>query len=545
MSEKVSRDLFAKKGQRKTMRTTHIAGAVFLAFFASWPTHSPVADPPPEKPSFASLETADPSPSVRRQTAREDDTAHARQRYERDLEAMRIYRPGFAFWRHVFTVPNGRMAFGSAADGKLLATFPLRGDWAREAHWEESGLADLLADQPLDGPLAARRDDTAQLLAEAAGPVVYHQTRGSFIGDGTERYGSFLAEWGAIFERFGVPAELGLAQGLVESGLKGRIRSEAGAIGFCQWLPRNWARLQQHSPYVIEAYNQTTQVPYCAAHLAILATKYGSLIPALSEHHAGGVNVGRTIINGDFAGGNDIQARYFLGAELTLLVRRLRPEGYREVVGGYGPRSFRYAEMVFGNTLTMAELEAATPQNQIFAMQASRSIPFDEVTRRTGLSADEVRRFNPALINRVPAGANLYLPLHVEDFGENVAFWHRAPTPEYMTVLSEFVRLDERYRAEDWHDASVFEALRAFESRFRATNTEEGMVMAVAIAYMIEELGDGRQLEILTEFRRSERALRLLEQGVRQREALLPAADGSGGWARRNALLTTSNLSIR
>jgi hypothetical protein len=26
------------------------------------------------------------------------------------------------------------------------------------------------------------------------------------------RYGPFLAEWGAIYERFGVPADIGLAQ---------------------------------------------------------------------------------------------------------------------------------------------------------------------------------------------------------------------------------------------------------------------------------------------------------------------------------------------
>ena len=43
---------------------------------------------------------------------------------------------------------------------------------------------------------------------------------------------------------------------------------------------------------VIEAQNQTTQAPYCAAYLTVLATKYGSFIPALSEHHTGGANVG-------------------------------------------------------------------------------------------------------------------------------------------------------------------------------------------------------------------------------------------------------------
>ena len=34
-----------------------------------------------------------------------------------------------------------------------------------------------------------------------------------------QRYGRFLQEWSAIYERFGVPAELGLAQAVIESGL--------------------------------------------------------------------------------------------------------------------------------------------------------------------------------------------------------------------------------------------------------------------------------------------------------------------------------------
>ncbi len=87
--------------------------------------------------------------------------------------------------------------------------------------------------------------------------------------------------------------------------------------------------------------------------------------------------------------------------------------------------------MVFGNTRTIAELESAAPQEQVFAMRAPRAIPLEEVTRRTGLSVDEVRRFNPALINRVPAGATLYLPFHVEEFGADVAFWHREASSEY------------------------------------------------------------------------------------------------------------------
>jgi len=533
------------------MRTMHIAGASILAVFASGPVHSPLADSHtfglPVIAADLGVIALITDWTLKQSVDRDDAVpVPAPRHHDRDLEAMQTYRPGYRFWRHVFTIPNGRMAFGRAADGSLLATFPLGRNWARGADWEESSLADLLAGEPLEGGLAERRDDTALMLAQRAGPVVYHETRGTFIADGTERYGAFLGEWGAIFERFGVPAEIGLAQGLAESGLKGRIRSEAGAIGFCQWLPQNWERLQELAPHVIEVHNQTTQVPYCAAHLAVLGTKYGSLIPALSEHHAGAVNVGRAMINGDFAGGDDVRERYFLGAELTLLIRQNRPPGYREVVGGYGPRSFRYAEMVFGNTLTIAELKAAIPQERIFAMRPSRPVSFEEVASRTGLSADQIRRFNPALVNRVPARANLYLPSHVEDFGTDTAFWHLAATPEYTDVLNEFLRLDERFAPEDWHDGSVFETLRRFESRFRATGTEEGAVMAVVIAFVIGELSDGRQLEILTEVRRSERAHRLLEQGMRQRDALLRTVDdGNGTWARRNALLTTASVNLR
>ncbi len=545
------------------MIRTYAAGVGFLAILASGLVHSPALEYLSWKPAAAvptATVTDVPPPSEATSDAETAQTSE-RQRYERDVDAMRTYRPGYRFWRQVFTVSNGRIAFGSAADGRLLATFPVKGDWIRGARWEKSSIADLLAGRPFrgglaafadllagrpfDGELAAQHEDTVRLLERAAGPVIYHKTHGSFIAEGVERYGDFLSEWGAIFERFGVPAEIGLAQGLVESGLRGRVRSEAQAVGFCQWLPQNWERLQQLSPVVIEAYNQTTQMPYCAAHLAVLAAKYGSFIPALSEHHAGGVNVGRAIISGQFAGGNDIRERYFLGAELTLLVRQIRPPGYREVVGGYGLRSFRYAEMVFGNTSTVVEWQAAKPQKRIFAMRPDRSIPLDEITRRTGLSVDEVRRFNPALIHRVPAGANLYLPFHMDDFGDSMAFWHRAPSPEYAAVLDEFLSLEERYAAEEWNDGSLFETLRAFQARFRATGTEEGMVMAIVLGYELDELAEGQRMQILTNFRSSDRVLRLLEQGVREREAMLPTTEIRSGWTRRNALLTTASMSWR
>jgi hypothetical protein len=71
------------------------------------------------------------------------------------------------------------------------------------------------------------------------------------------------------------------------------------------------------------------------------------------------------------------------------------------------------------------------------------------------------------------------------------------------------------------------------------------MVMAIVIGYVIDELAEGLRMQILTDFRSSDRVLRLLEQGVREREALLPAAEDRSGWARRNALLTAASLSRR
>ena len=195
-----------------------------------------------------------------------------------------------------------------------------------------------LAGVTLPADLDRRRDEVARLLEARVGPVVHNPTRGLFLLPNAHRYGGFLREWATIYERFGVPAEIGLSQALVESGFKGTARSRARALGFCQWLQVNWNQLKRlAAPHVIEAYNQTTQAPYCAAYLTILATKYGSFIPALSEHHAGGTNVGRTLINGERLGGDDVARALFprrrirprpaqpRAAHLPGSVRHLRP----------------------------------------------------------------------------------------------------------------------------------------------------------------------------------------------------------------------------
>ena len=274
----------------------------------------------------ASAHLATPSPAQVRHAA---DYAAARRRD--DFAAMQTFRPGYAFWQHVFTLPDRSIAYGSAVDGRLLAILPAKGNWTREGVWADPALAHILEGQPLARKLGDRRDQVALLLERAAGPVLHNSTRGDALLPNARKYGRFLAEWGAIYERFGVPADIGLAQVILESGLNGTRRSEANAVGFCQWLQRNWKRLNYFSPTVIDGKNQTTQAPYCAAYLSVLATKYGSFIPALSEHNAGGTNVGRTLINGEHLGAQDVRARYFLGSKLARDLRALPGREYEDV----------------------------------------------------------------------------------------------------------------------------------------------------------------------------------------------------------------------
>jgi hypothetical protein len=435
-----------------------------------------------------------------------------------DFAAMQAFRPGYAFWQHIFTMPDHSVAFGSAVDGRLLATFPAKGDWMRKAVWADPTIDRILDGQQLGRKLSDRREQVALLLELAAGPVVHNRTRGDALRMNAGRYGSFLEDWGAIYERFGVPAEIGLAQVILESGLSPTRRSEANAVGFCQWLQRNWKRLNHFSPTPIDGRNQTTQAPYCAAYLSVLATKYGSFIPALSEHNAGGTNVGRTLITGEHLGATDVRERYFLGSRLARDLRALPGRDYEDVHKSYGPRSYLYAEMVFGNTFNVTRLIASTPQTPINAMRAPRAISLAEIIERTGLPADEVRRFNPALVDRVPAQSALYLPHYVSEFGPDVAFWRRPPSASYSTVLDEFMRLEPG--SERWDDPAFAPVLSEFKRRFRETNTEEGVVMETVLAYAMDQAYASTRRTLLSEYRSSEKVRWLIERGVLELDAL-------------------------
>jgi hypothetical protein len=438
-------------------------------------------------------------------------------RLRADIVAMQAFRPGYRFWRHVFTIPDGSIAFGSAVDGRLLATFPAKGDWSRRVVWADPSIAMTLDGRSLARKLGDRREQVALLMEHTAGRVLHNSTRGDALLMNVPRYGQLLAEWGTIYERFGVPADIGLAQVIFESGLSGTRRSNANAVGFCQWQRTNWKRLRYFSPVPIEEQNQTTQAPYCAAYLSVLATKYGSFIPALSEHNAGGTNVGRTLITGEQLGAVDVRARYLLGSKLARDLRTLPGKDFQQVYGSYGHRSFLYAEMVFGNTFNVGGLIASTPQISIYAMRAPRAIPLTEIVERTGLAADDVRRFNPALTDRVPAGATLYLPIYVGEFGQDVAFWRRSPSPAYMTVLNDFVRLAPG--AERWDDPSFASVLADFKRRFKETNTEEGMVMETVLAYAMDQAYTSSRRSLLAEYRNSEKVRSLIDRGMIELDA--------------------------
>tara|TARA_B100001123_G_scaffold450199_1_gene619152 strand:- start:13385 stop:14899 length:1515 start_codon:yes stop_codon:yes gene_type:complete len=442
---------------------------------------------------------------------------YTRDRFNTDLVSVSTFRPGYTFWQNVFMIPDGHIIFGSAEDGRLLATFPTRSNWSRSGLWEDVELEDTLAGERLSSNLRRKRERVVELLEPAVGSLIHNPTRGRFLLPNAERYGAFLEEWGRIYNRFGVPAQIGLAQAILESGLNGRARSRAGALGLCQWLRRNWSFLNRLDPNVIEAYNQTTQASYCAAHLTILSTMYGSFIPALSEHHAGGVNVGRVVMNGERLGGSNTREQYLLGAQFARDLRQINLRRYRLLYRTYGLRSFLYTEMVFGNTVNVDRLIRETEQEKVFAMRAERDLYLRDIVNTTGLTVDEVKRFNPALVRKVPKNANLYLPWYVPEFGQDVSFWHQPASGEFLEVLNEFVRLDSAdWR---WYDRSFVSILESFQDRFLNTDTEEGTVMSTTLAYIISNLRSSRRGAILEEYRSSDSVLKLFDRGVNALEA--------------------------
>jgi hypothetical protein len=226
------------------------------------------------------------------------------------------------------------------------------------------------------------------------------------------------------------------------------------------------------------------------------------------------VNVGRTVINGQRLGGTNPREQYFLGSEFAASLRGVSIDRYRDLFRTYGPRSSLYAEMVFGNMVNVTRIMDEHRQVPIFAMRTRTSIPLAEITRRTGLKTDEVRRFNPALVKGVPARANLYLPKYVGEFGPDVAFWHRTADPKFASTLAEFLRIEAG--VERWHQVTFEATLKSFQDRFELTNTEEGQVMATMLTYVISDLRTSRRAAILEDFRTNPRILDLFRRGAEE-----------------------------
>ena len=145
----------------------------------------------------------------------------------------------------------------------------------------------------------------------------------------------------------------------------------------------------------------------------------------------------------------------------------------------------------------------------------SRAYTLSEVAKGAGLSSDEVRRYNPALVKRVPAHADLYLPRYVKRFGPDVTFWHRPANAAFAAALDDFLSLDAT--PEQWDDGTLVPVLRRFEKRFRDSKSEEGSVMATVLAFSIDDaLSSGRR-EILAAFRADDDVRQLFDRGLLQR----------------------------
>jgi hypothetical protein len=220
------------------------------------------------------------------------------------------------------------------------------------------------------------------------------------------------------------------------------------------------------------------------------------------------------VINGERLGGTSTQEQYFLGSDFAANLREISLLRYRDLYRTYGYKSSLYAEMVFGNMVNVRRLTAEHPQYPIFAMRLSKAVQAPDISARTGIKPDEVKRFNPALGARVPAQANLYLPFYVQAFGPDVSFWHRPPTTEYAEALNDFLRIEAGIAR--WHEASFEITLRTFQDRFEATRSEEGSVMATTLAYVISDLRTSRRAAILEDFRTSGRILDLFKRGAEE-----------------------------
>ena len=148
-------------------------------------------------------------------------------------------------------------------------------------------------------------------------------------------------------------------------------------------------------------------------------------------------------------------------------------------------------------------------------VRARRTLTLREIARQTRLSESEIRRYNPALVKRVPAQADLYLPTYVRAFGPDVSFWHRPANEKYTSALADFLSIEGAPGR--WDDGTLLPVLRDFVKRFRDTKSEEGTVMATVLAFVIDDTESSGRREILTAFRADEDIHSLFDRALLQR----------------------------
>ena len=108
------------------------------------------------------------------------------------------------------------------------------------------------------------------------------------------------------------------------------------------------------------------------------------------------MNVGRTVINGERLGGVGSRGQYLMGSDFAASLRDTSIERYRDLFRTYGRRS---SPMPRWCSATRSTSGGSSPRihSSNYAMWMSESWRALDITARTGLKLDEVKRFNPVL----------------------------------------------------------------------------------------------------------------------------------------------------
>ena len=146
-------------GLLATIATASVA--LFVVFTPTIEAQSTVI-PTVESRQLFHLDRLTSASSVELQRVQEFSMA----RLDEDLLAVEHFLPAYQFWQHIFTIPDGHIAFGSAKDGRLIVTVPTRGNWAQKAVWADESLSGTLDGKRLPSRLRDRREALVQLLEQ-------------------------------------------------------------------------------------------------------------------------------------------------------------------------------------------------------------------------------------------------------------------------------------------------------------------------------------------------------------------------------------------